>query len=162
MSFKLCPDCKQPNTGRNWCQNCNSKRFQKDFNKWNSGNELIDNFIQDAQLKLRNNDQVIEWIPYNRFRDIQYLAQGGFSTIYKAVWLDGCINEWDREKQQWKRDIRKLNKNKEYEIAKQVGVTVGWIGRIERGIHLPNIKLLVKIARALQVKIKDLIPNELV
>jgi transcriptional regulator with XRE-family HTH domain len=47
-------------------------------------------------------------------------------------------------------------------LSKQVGVTVGWIGRIERGIHLPNIKLVVKIARALQVKVKDLIPNELV
>jgi len=27
---------------------------------------------------------------------------------------------------------------------------------------MPNIKLLVKLARALQVKVKDLIPNELV
>ncbi|PKY58111.1 kinase-like protein [Rhizophagus irregularis] len=36
------------------CQICNSKRFQKDFNKWTSGNEHIDEFIQDVQLKARN------------------------------------------------------------------------------------------------------------
>ena len=83
----LCSDCNQQNTGRKWCQNCNSKRFQQDFNKWTSGNELIDNFIQDAQLNAGKYIEVIEWIPYNNFRNIQYLAQG-FSTIYKAIWLE--------------------------------------------------------------------------
>ncbi len=36
------------------------------------------------------------------------------------------------------------------------------IGRIECGVHMPNILLLVNIARALQVRVKNLIPNELV
>src|SRR5581483_451821 len=113
MSKILCPDCNQPYTSssefRKWCQNCNSKRFQQDFNKWTSGNEFIDKFIQDTQLKALDYDQAIEWIPYNRFRNIQYLAQGGFSTIYKAIWLDGFIDEWDKEKQQqWKRRTYEL------------------------------------------------------
>jgi len=30
----------------------------------------------------------LKWIPYNRFKDIEYLDKGGFSTIYKAIWLD--------------------------------------------------------------------------
>ena len=30
----------------------------------------------------------MEWIPYNGFKDIEYLNKGGFSTIYKAIWLD--------------------------------------------------------------------------
>lgn len=46
-------------------------------------------------------------------------------------------------------------------LAEQIGVTLGWIGRVERGVHLPNLKLLMKIAKALQVKVKDLIPQEL-
>ena len=58
--------------------------------------------------------------------------------------------------------LRRIKDISQETLAKQCGVTVGWIGRIERGIHLPNIRLLVKIARALQVKVKDLIPNELV
>jgi transcriptional regulator with XRE-family HTH domain len=60
------------------------------------------------------------------------------------------------------RYLRRIKDISQETLAKQVGVTVGWIGRIERGIHMPNIKLLVKIARAMQVKVKDLIPNELV
>jgi len=76
MSKILCPDCNHSNKYYRWCQNCNSKRFQKDFDKWTSGNEFIDKFIQDTQLKALDYNQVIEWIPYNRFRNIQYLAQG--------------------------------------------------------------------------------------
>jgi transcriptional regulator with XRE-family HTH domain len=38
---------------------------------------------------------------------------------------------------------------------------VGWIGRIERGLHMPNIMLLMKIAKVLQMRVKDLIPAEL-
>src|ERR1051325_8137415 len=118
----LCSDCNQPNKNRYWCQNCNSKRFQQDFNKWTSGSELIDNFIQNAQLKARDNYEVIEWIPYNRFRNIQYLAQGGFSIVYKAFWLDGWIEKWDGEKQRWKKQHAIEFKDKDYEIAKQENV----------------------------------------
>jgi len=59
------------------------------------------------------------------------------------------------------RYLRRIKDISQETLAKQIGVTVGWIGRIERGVHLPNILLLLKIARALQVKVKDLIPNEL-
>jgi len=46
-----CLDCKRPKIDYDWCQNCNSKKFQQDFDKWNSGNKYIDEFIQKAQLK---------------------------------------------------------------------------------------------------------------
>ena len=38
-------ECYQINTGINWCQICNSKRFQQNFNNWTSGNNNIDKFI---------------------------------------------------------------------------------------------------------------------
>jgi len=62
------------------------------------------------------------------------------------------------------KQIRYLRRTKEISqatLAKKTGVTLGWIGRVERGVHLPNLKLLFKIAKALQVKVKDLIPIEL-
>jgi hypothetical protein len=104
--FKLfddCLECGQTNTFKDWCRECNSKRFQKDFPNWTSGNEFIDNFIQKSQLQARNNKEVMEWIPYSRFKDVKYLAQGGFSTVFKAIWLDGAIEKWDHENQQWYR-----------------------------------------------------------
>jgi hypothetical protein len=103
---EFCRECNKPNTFRNWCQPCNAKRFQQDFHKWTSGNEFIDKFIQKSQLNAKWNYDVIEWIPYNRLKNIKYLDKGGFSTVYKAIWLDGYINRWDYEKQQWQRTTR--------------------------------------------------------
>ncbi|RHZ74808.1 hypothetical protein Glove_219g63 [Diversispora epigaea] len=61
----------------NWCKLCNSKHFQNDFNNWTSGNDKIDKFIQDAQLNANFEYQIIEWIPYNRFKDVKQISRGG-------------------------------------------------------------------------------------
>ena len=44
-NYDLCKECKQPNTScyiRSWCQSCNGKRFQQNFQNWTSGNHNID------------------------------------------------------------------------------------------------------------------------
>ena len=47
--------------------------------------------------------EILEWIEYDRFENIEYLAKGGFGTTYKATWKDGYIRYWDSENNQWKR-----------------------------------------------------------
>jgi transcriptional regulator with XRE-family HTH domain len=59
------------------------------------------------------------------------------------------------------RHIRRGKDVSQATLAKQTGVSVGWIGRLERGLDTPNLLLLIKIARALQVRVRDLIPAEL-
>ena len=81
------------------------KKFQQNFGNSTSGNENIDKFIQESQLNVRHPLELLEWIPYDRLRNIKFLAQGGFSTVYKAIWLDGLIKNWDYEKQDWKRTV---------------------------------------------------------
>ncbi len=66
--------------------------FQQDFPNWTSGNKFIDRFIQEDQLN--SNILALEWIPYNRFQNIEYLDKGGFSVVFKADWLDGYIKGW--------------------------------------------------------------------
>lgn len=105
--YGLCKECKQPNTGYgyigSWCQSCNGKRFQQNFQNWTSGNHDIDELIQRTQLKAKWRKEVIEWIEYDRFENIEYLAKGGFGTTYKATWKDGYILYWDSEINQWRR-----------------------------------------------------------
>ena len=101
--YGLCKECKQPNTYHRWCQSCNAKRFQQNFQNWTSGNHDIDEFIQKIQLKARNYDEVIEWVEYDRFENVEYLAKGGFGTTYKAIWKDGYIAYWNSENNQWER-----------------------------------------------------------
>jgi hypothetical protein len=97
--YGLCKECKQPKITFGWCQ-C---KFQQNFNNWTSGNNEIDKFIQKLQLKARYYSEIIEWIEYDKFEDIEYLTEGGFGTIYKAIWKDGYIEYWDFENDRWKR-----------------------------------------------------------
>ncbi len=96
---KLCSNCNKPNTEDHWYKDCNSKLLQQNFPNWTSGNEFIDKFIQETQLNAQIKCQVLEWIPYNRFKNIEYLDKGGFCTIYKAIWNEECYV-----------DIKSLNK----------------------------------------------------
>jgi hypothetical protein len=105
--YGLCKECNQPCTGYDWCQSCNSKHFQQDFNKWTSGNKEINEFIQNFQLNATNIFEVLEWIPYDRFENIKYLAEGGFGTVYKAKWIDGYIKYWDINQNKWTRSYYK-------------------------------------------------------
>ncbi|GBC04760.1 hypothetical protein RclHR1_05850009 [Rhizophagus clarus] len=43
-----------------------------------SENAILDKFIEEKRLK---------WIPYNQFKNIEYIDKGGFGIIYKAFWL---------------------------------------------------------------------------
>ena len=99
----LCNECKQPKTPYRWCRICN---FQRNFKNWTSGNNDVDKFIQKTQLKAKYEYEILEWIEYDRFENIEHLAEGGFGTVYKAIWKDGPIEEWDSEKNQWKRWVK--------------------------------------------------------
>ena len=98
--YGLCEKCKQPKNISAWCRVC---VFQQNFQNWTSGNHIVDKFIQKIQLKAKSTSQVIEWIEYDRFENIEYLAKGGFGTTFKAIWKDGSISYWDSENNQWER-----------------------------------------------------------
>ncbi|RHZ75655.1 hypothetical protein Glove_212g233 [Diversispora epigaea] len=111
----ICKECNQEY--HRWCKPCNSKHFQNDFNNWTSGNDKIDKIIQDAQLNANGNDELIEWIPYDRFEDVKQIGRGGFGTIHHAKWIDGRIEKWDIKNQQWKRQRYWDGEVEEIEVA---------------------------------------------
>ncbi|KLL04571.1 MAG: hypothetical protein MRERV_17c006 [Mycoplasmataceae bacterium RV_VA103A] len=102
-NFGTCYECNQPNTSYEWCQSCNAKHFQQDFGKWTSGNSQIDKFIQKCQSEATSAWNILEWIPYEKFKNIEHIADGGFGKVYKAEWEGGSISRWDNEKKEWKR-----------------------------------------------------------
>jgi hypothetical protein len=117
--YGLCKECKQPKTSYSYCRSCNSRHFQQNFKNWTSGNNEVDKFIQKAQLKAKEYEEILEWIEYDRFENVEYLAKGGFGTIYKAIWKDGYILEWDSENNQWER-----NKNLEGDVYENFPVVL--------------------------------------
>ncbi|GES73309.1 kinase-like domain-containing protein [Rhizophagus clarus] len=85
--------CKKCIEGKSWCRKiCLRNYLKSNFSKWTSGNEVIDDFIREMQLKINNGDGVMfEWVPYDQFREIKVIGKGGFATVYAAIWKDGPL-----------------------------------------------------------------------
>ncbi|RIB26775.1 kinase-like domain-containing protein [Gigaspora rosea] len=45
--------------------------------------------MKSFQLRTWKYEDVIEWIPFDRFSDIKKIGEGGFGSVYSALWLDG-------------------------------------------------------------------------
>jgi hypothetical protein len=84
---------------------CNAIYFYQKFLDWTSGNEDIDEFIQDTQLSAHDNaKEALEWISYDRLYNIKNIAKDKIGRVYRTKWIDGSISYWDNENQNWKRE----------------------------------------------------------
>ena len=76
-----------------WCKPCQINNLKKNFTDWTSGNQIIDNLIQEMHPKINyHNDVVFEWIPYDQFIDIKEIGKDDFTKMYSAIWKDGPLN----------------------------------------------------------------------
>jgi hypothetical protein len=101
--YGICGECNEPGTGWKWCQPCNAKRFKDNFKNWTSGSKDIDKFIQQSQLNALYYKNYLEWIAFEKFQNITYIAEGGFGKVYSAKWSEGHIEYWDINNQKWYR-----------------------------------------------------------
>ena len=84
-----------------YCEKC-GKKYTNMITKWcrscqTTGNEKIDDFIQDKQSVVNLYHFILEWIPYNKLKEI---GKDGSDTVYSAIWKDGPLHykyEWERE-----------------------------------------------------------------
>ncbi|GES78515.1 kinase-like domain-containing protein [Rhizophagus clarus] len=86
-----------------WCQTCESLKFERKFGTWTSGNDVIDTLILESQLGAKSRFDYLEWIPFDRFKDIQLIGSGGIGSVYQAIWLDGPREKWDSKTRQYVR-----------------------------------------------------------
>ena len=84
-----------------WCKPCEINNLEKNFTKWTSGNEQIDDFIQRRQLEINYTDVLFEWVSYDQFNDVKEIGKSDLTSIYSAVWRNGPLyynnGEWMRK-----------------------------------------------------------------
>lgn len=56
------------------------------------------------------------------------------------------------------RYLRRVHDQTQEELAERLGVSVGWVSRIERGVKLPNVPFLFRVGKALHVPVSELLP----
>src|SRR5579871_1113875 len=98
MTFRKCPECNSEMSNVDYCKPCNSNHFRDNFPNWTSGDDNIDKLIRESQLSANRQSKLLEWIDYSNFKDIQHIAEGGFASVYKAIWKDGPIGKYDKNK----------------------------------------------------------------
>ena len=67
------------------------------------GNRELAKFLYKCRLNANYNNNHIRWIPFDKFKNIEYLAKGGFGEVYKATWINGYY-DYD-EKKYKERDV---------------------------------------------------------
>jgi hypothetical protein len=114
-SHKNCSYCNKPFIKELWCKECDPFRIMEG---WTSGNPDIDKFIKDTMYNERDNGyRFLEWVPFNRFTNVKNIAEGGFSKVYSAIWIDGRSEyrriynrSWQRKEPKPKKiALKKLN-----------------------------------------------------
>ncbi|CAB5363452.1 unnamed protein product [Rhizophagus irregularis] len=104
----FCENCGEifTNIYYQWCKLCD---LIQNFANWTSGNEKIDEFIQEMQLKIESmEDIIVEWIPYDQFNNIKEISKDNFARIYLAIWKDGPLeHNYNEEKHKHERQPNK-------------------------------------------------------
>ncbi|PKC63690.1 kinase-like protein [Rhizophagus irregularis] len=100
---RFCEYCQNECFATQYCEYCIQNYLKEKFSDWTSGNNEIDDLIKVCQTVSLHPDMIIEWVPFNSLQNIEFLAQGGFSKVYTADWIDGDYFEWDSKSQQLKR-----------------------------------------------------------
>jgi hypothetical protein len=90
VKSKKCNECKKREPLHENLQICYICYRMKTLFK-PSGNKIIDDFIRHTQINLDTNEGRMEFVPFDQFINIKFIAEGGFSKIYKATWIDGPI-----------------------------------------------------------------------
>ena len=65
------------------------------YNPKPSGNKIIDDFIRHTQINYVKNEGKMEFVSHDQFKNIEFIAEGGFSKIYKATWIDGPVLDYN-------------------------------------------------------------------
>ncbi|RGB32575.1 hypothetical protein C1646_816596 [Rhizophagus diaphanus] len=99
--YKKCNECKRKrktlDESHQICHICHKIKIL--FKS--SGNKVIDDFITHTQRNYIAGRGKLEVVPYDQFKNIEFIAEGGFSKVYKATWADGPINWRDIEGFNW-------------------------------------------------------------
>jgi hypothetical protein len=99
-----------------YCENCGNKYVEKEYigrgirleiakiciqcqfkNNWTSGNKIIDNFIQEKQLKDDKGKNIFEWIPFNELIIIKEMEDNCSAT---AILKNGPL-QYNEDKNRW-------------------------------------------------------------
>jgi hypothetical protein len=102
----FCLECQSLLNFFDWCKICKLNHFQLNYGEFPSRNNEIDMVLKDNYCESYSSKEIIEWVPYNEFKDITCITVN--KEIYNAIWSKGYICDWDEDKFNWNRKVKKV------------------------------------------------------
>ena len=104
------------------CEGCKEKEIEKLTDKY--GNEKIARLLYEYKLTTEHYyNKHIQWIPFDKFKNIEYLAKGGFGEVHKATWIkhyNGIKMKYEEKDVVLKRIYNNSSDDKIVDILKEV------------------------------------------
>ncbi|CAB5388892.1 unnamed protein product [Rhizophagus irregularis] len=125
----FCGECINiyTDTNNKWCKTCQINNLKKNFANWTSGNNQIDELIQEMQLKIKNcNDIIVEWIPYNQLNEIKKVGKNDSAPLYSAIWTDSSLKYNSNKIEQ-----EKISVTLRYLVSSQNNITIEFLNKIK-------------------------------
>ncbi|GBB86967.1 hypothetical protein RclHR1_13410003 [Rhizophagus clarus] len=105
-----CRNCSReyhPSISIKCCDPCLISDLKDNLTNWTSGDEKIDNFIKEKQLKIEwYNDKIFEWIPYDKFIKINEMSRE--SRFATALLKNGLLSYNMRERRMMRKSYEKV------------------------------------------------------
>ncbi|CAG8493494.1 20874_t:CDS:1 [Dentiscutata erythropus] len=95
-----CEYCNKQAIAALYCEFCIRNYLKKQFNEWKTEDKEIDELIRECQLNTVSPSHVIEYIPYEKFKNVKFVTSTENSNIYTATWENGPFIDWDSERQE--------------------------------------------------------------
>ncbi|RHZ46423.1 hypothetical protein Glove_621g1 [Diversispora epigaea] len=87
QDFGRCHNCGNLNIKKNICKDCKYLELEYTLSFSIDVNKIVSIIIQMTELDENAEEwEIWRWIDYSEFKDIKYLDQGAFGTVWKAEW----------------------------------------------------------------------------
>ncbi|KAG9306420.1 hypothetical protein G9A89_018303 [Geosiphon pyriformis] len=90
VGLPKCLECYEALKDPLWCESCESSRFSKIWQTWNSGNDNID-------------QGCLEWISPDEIICLDQVGAGRFGIVKEGIWKRGRILFWDKKIKKYER-----------------------------------------------------------
>ncbi|RIA97389.1 hypothetical protein C1645_732460 [Glomus cerebriforme] len=97
---QLCLICRYKSNFFNWCNKCKLKHFELSYGEFPSGENEIDKFLKDNYCESQSEEEIIEWIPYDK---LKVIANAINNDLDVATYSVGYILFWDKYMYNWNR-----------------------------------------------------------
>jgi len=137
MSAHFCPECDNELGVKSWwCNACQKRHFEENFDNWTTRDEEIDDFIKGTQMAANECTEYLEFIPIQSFINVIKYEDAEVGTVYSANWSIGPTDVWDETESDYvaKRPLTKVAllfiNDDPHDFLKEVGHTFLLLARL--------------------------------